>query len=72
MRSNLDLDLIFPIADEPSARLMVVKAQCLYAAGVIDEEERQAVFAQAAAMRPHDTQPIAPALTPHDTSAVHH
>jgi hypothetical protein len=43
----LDLSLIFPIKDEPSACLMVVKADCLYRAGVITDAQRQQVHARA-------------------------
>jgi hypothetical protein len=46
---KLDLALIFPIKDEPSAWLMSLKAVCLYQAGVISEAEKQQVHAAAAA-----------------------
>lgn len=42
---NLDLALIFPIRDEISARLMAFKADCLFRAGVISDNERQQVRA---------------------------
>ena len=48
MHRPLTMELIFPIRDEPSARLMRVKAQCLYRAGVISEREEQAVLGRAA------------------------
>jgi hypothetical protein len=40
---NLDVDLIFPISDVPSAELMMVKAACLWNAGVIDDRQRDLV-----------------------------
>jgi hypothetical protein len=42
------MELIFPIRDEPSARLMSLKAECLHTAGVISEREEQAVLGRAA------------------------
>ena len=51
MRRELDLDLIFPIKDEPSAWLMSLKADCLYSAGVITERDKLAVQAKAANAR---------------------
>jgi len=42
------MELIFPIGDEPSARLMSLKAECLHTAGVISEHEEQAVLGRAA------------------------
>ena len=42
------MELIFPIKDEPSARLMSLKAECLHTAGVISEREEQAVLGRAA------------------------
>ena len=50
MRRPLTMEVIFPIRDEPSARLMTLKAECLYLAGVISEheEEEQAVLGRAA------------------------
>lgn len=46
---NLELDLIFPIRDEPSAWVMCFKADCLLQAGVIRESQRQEVYRRAAA-----------------------
>jgi len=37
---KLDLNRIFPIEDLPSARLMKLKAFCLFRAGVLSEEEK--------------------------------
>ena len=48
MRRPLTMQVIFPIRDEPSARLMTLKAECLYMAGVISEHEEQAVLGRAA------------------------
>ena len=42
------MQVIFPIRDEPSARLMTLKAECLHMAGVISEQEEQAVLGRAA------------------------
>ena len=47
MRRDLNMDLIFPIRDEPSAWLMSLKADCLYKAGVLSESEKQAVHERA-------------------------
>ena len=48
MRRPLTMQVIFPIRDEPSARLMILKAECLHMAGVISEHEEQAVLGRAA------------------------
>ena len=48
MRHDLNIDLVFPIKDEVSAWLMCLKAQLLFAAGVIDTDEMSTVFARAA------------------------
>lgn len=45
----LNLNQIFPIKDIPSARLMQLKAICLYRAGVLSEAERAAVIRKAKA-----------------------
>jgi hypothetical protein len=47
MHKALNMDLIFPIRDEPSAWLMSLKAECLYTAGVLSESEKQAVHERA-------------------------
>ena len=39
----LDLNRLFPIKDLPSARLMKLKAHCLFRAGVLSAEERAQV-----------------------------
>lgn len=41
LKRELDLDLIFPIKDEPPASFMSLKADCLCEAGVIGEREKQ-------------------------------
>ena len=48
MRLPLTIEVIFPIRDGPSARLMSLKAECLHIAGVISEHEEQAVLQRAA------------------------
>jgi hypothetical protein len=47
MRADLDMELIFPIIDEASANLMLVKATCLLQAGVISAADASAVFRRA-------------------------
>ena len=47
---DLDLARIFPMDDAASARLMIVKAECLLSAGVISEAAKQAVLARAKAV----------------------
>jgi len=46
MRSGLSFDTIFPIRSDASALLMRLKADCLFDAGIIDAEERLAVYAR--------------------------
>jgi hypothetical protein len=48
MQRRLTMELIFPIRDEPSARLMSLKAKCLHQAGVISAREERAVLGRAA------------------------
>ena len=50
---NLDLALIFPIKDAPSACLMSLKAECLYKAGVLSEAEKQAIHEVASSLPKH-------------------
>ena len=50
MNSSLDLELIFPIPDRPSALFMGAKADCLYEAGAINERQRQWVRAKISAV----------------------
>jgi hypothetical protein len=44
---SLDLDLIFPIRDVPSADLMMLKAACLWNAGIIDDRQQELVHQRA-------------------------
>ena len=44
---SLDLDLILPIRDTPSAELMMLKATCLWNAGIIDDRQRELVHQRA-------------------------
>ncbi len=48
MHRFLDMELIFPIRDEPSAQLMSLKAECLHSAGLISKSEERAVLGKAA------------------------
>jgi hypothetical protein len=43
----LNIGQIFPISDGPSARLMKLKALCLFRAGVLTEQQRAVVARQA-------------------------
>ena len=49
MRAQASLDRIFPIKDDASAQLAIIKAHCLCAAGMITEGEKAIVLAQAVA-----------------------
>ena len=42
-----DSELIFPIKDATSAALMLIKADCLHTAGIINEAEKQYVHSRA-------------------------
>ncbi len=44
---RLKMAQIFPITDEPSARLMKLKAACLFRAGIVTESQRMAVTRRA-------------------------
>jgi hypothetical protein len=55
--SPLNLDSIFPMKDEASARLMMVKADCLRAAGLIDDAERQTIVTRAISILAADEWP---------------
>jgi hypothetical protein len=50
MRAGLTFNLLFPIKDEPSAKLMSLKAERLCAAGVIDVVEKRIILERAAAI----------------------
>ena len=54
MNWSLDMQLIFPIRDRPSALFMEVKADCLFKAGIIDDRERQWVRAKVNAVTEND------------------
>jgi len=41
------MELIFPITDAISAALMLIKADCLHKAGIINEAEKQWVNSKA-------------------------
>ena len=47
MQHAWDIELIFPIKDAASAALMLIKADCLHKAGIIDEAEKQYVHSRA-------------------------
>jgi hypothetical protein len=47
MQRARDSELIFPIKDAASAALMLIKADCLHKAGIIDEAEKQYVHSKA-------------------------
>jgi hypothetical protein len=49
LRDNLNIDLVFPIRDEISAWLMCLKAELLYDAGIVNDNELDAVIERAAA-----------------------
>jgi hypothetical protein len=46
MKSQVNLELIFPIKDAPSAFFMSCKASCLRDVGIITESEKQWVDAR--------------------------
>ena len=75
MRSGLSLDTIFPIRSDASARLMRLKADCLFDAGIISAEERQAVYARTAAeLGFRDigaSAPLAPTAESHPAALAH-
>jgi|SRR6516164_7761425 hypothetical protein len=52
---SLDLDLIFPIHDLPSANLMMLKANCLWSAGIIGDRQREVVQNRAERFLRRDT-----------------
>jgi hypothetical protein len=49
-KRSLDLDLVFPMKEGASARLMRLKAELLYRAGIIDRDARALVFWKADAV----------------------
>ena len=50
MHDDLNIDLVFPIRDDVSARLMWIKAELLYDAGIINTKELEVVTERAAAV----------------------
>jgi hypothetical protein len=47
MDCQRDKAQLFPMRDEASAQLMMVKAECLYSAGIISDAEKLSVFDEA-------------------------
>ena len=47
LQCGRDSELIFPIKDAASAALMLIKADCLHTAGIINEAEKQYVHSRA-------------------------
>jgi hypothetical protein len=47
MQRARDIELNFPIKDTASAALMLVKADCLYKAGIINKAEKRRVHSRA-------------------------
>jgi hypothetical protein len=57
MQSPVNLELIFPIKDAPSASFMSLKASCLLDAGIISEGEKQWVDARILSVSANETIP---------------
>jgi hypothetical protein len=47
LQCGRDSELIFPIKNAASAALMLIKADCLHTAGIINEAEKQYVHSRA-------------------------
>ena len=66
MQPARDMELIFPITDAISAALMLIKADCLHKAGIINEAEKRCVYSRAstfldnATLLSHPTETSAP------------
>ena len=60
MKTPVNLELIFPIKDAPSASFMSFKANCLLDAGIITEAEKQWVEARVLSVLASDDYPFAP------------
>ena len=58
LRDNLNIDLVFPIRDEISAWLMCLKAEFLYEAGLINDNEFETVIERAAAAIGHSNKEV--------------
>jgi hypothetical protein len=84
MQRARNIELIFPIKDASSAALMLVKADCLHKAGIINEAEKRCVhsrartFLDSATLLSHQSEPNAAASPRHvagdhalGTRAVH-
>ena len=68
---QVDLDLIFPMRDAPSAELMAVKAACLCNAGVIDARQKNIVEQRAREFLRGNIWPTSTAAcTPSDASSI--
>jgi hypothetical protein len=55
MQCARDIEVIFPIKDAASAALMLIKADCLHTAGIINEAEKQHVHSRARTFLGHAT-----------------
>lgn len=62
---ELDIALIFPMNDAASARLMIVKAECLHSAGVISAAEKRTILNGGAAIIEESTCPPYAIGSPH-------
>ena len=47
MQRARDIEVIFPIKDAASAALMLMKANCLHTAGIINDADKQYVHSKA-------------------------
>jgi hypothetical protein len=56
--NRLNIDLVFPIRDEISAWLMCLKAEFLYEAGLINDNEFETVIERAAAAIGHSNKEV--------------
>ena len=63
MKSPVNLELIFPIQDAPSASFMSFKASCLREAGIITESEKRWVDARVLSVLADDMIVLAQAVT---------
>jgi hypothetical protein len=55
MQCARDIEVIFPIKDAASAALMLIKADCLHTAGIINKAEKQYVHSRARTFLDHAT-----------------
>ena len=63
MKSPVNLELIFPIQDPPSASFMAFKASCLREAGIITESEKRWVDARVLSVLAEEMIVLAQAVT---------